>query len=82
MKLSKVKEQLIKVLESMQNLVEECEYNSKGGLVGELNNKIRQQGEYIIDLEEENSRLRLEIEKISNDKDKVEKLMRFQVREE
>lgn len=66
----------------MQYLVSECEMSSKGGLVGELNNKIRHQGEYISDLQEEISRLRLEVEKISNDKDKIEKLMKFQVREE
>lgn len=37
-------------MESMQYLVSECEMSSKGGLVGELNNKIRHQGEYISDL--------------------------------
>lgn len=47
----------------------------------ELNGKVREQGKYIGELEEEVTRLRMEVEEGKSSREKLEKFMKLQVRE-
>lgn len=82
LRLEKVKEQLVSVMQELQQIVHECEYQPGSSLVQELSGKLRQQAEYISELEDELSRLRMEISERKTSREKLERFMKLQVREE
>lgn len=70
------------IMRELQKIVHECESQPRGGLVGELTAKLNQQAEYINELEEELARLRMEVEERRTSRERLEKFMKMQVREE